>query len=149
MLDGLADLLAGEIKFVGLLEVHPQIGAGTEITSQAQGCVGSDRALSGDDLGDAVRWHLERASQLNWDPHGGCVGKETGQRSDGVGVVHASRCCGLMRQADESPLKARLIYRSAVGLPLFLVWKSVGEPGIRGFAEVLEQRENHPCERKD
>ena len=40
------------------------------------------------------------------------------------------------------------LIQSAVGLPLFLVWKSFGEPGS-AVSQELKQRGNHRDERKD
>jgi hypothetical protein len=81
------------------------------------------------------------AGQLHGHAHGSCVGEEPCKSGDSTGALRvACRRCPLMSQANEKPLNLHfsnsdpsLADRNAVGLPLFLVWKSFGEPGIRGF----------------
>lgn len=84
------------------------------------------------------------AAELNGNSYGGRVGEKTREISDLAGLRRARWCCGLLRQAIPFPYRPGfgLFWRSsrfepdqssfwdysAVGLPLFPVRKSIGEP---------------------
>ena len=58
-----ASLLLGQAKLVELLQVEPEFRAGAEEVSQPQSRVAGNGTLTVQDSGDAVRRHLEPASQ--------------------------------------------------------------------------------------
>src|ERR1017187_1124269 len=61
---GLADLLAGQVKLIRALEVHPEISGHAEILSKAQGRVRRYVPLSSQELIEAVRRHFDNVCQL-------------------------------------------------------------------------------------
>src|ERR1700704_2067679 len=57
-------LLQGNTDIIGALEIEPELRTGAEPVPKAKSGVASDRALALDDLGDAVRRHLDLSRQL-------------------------------------------------------------------------------------
>ncbi len=60
---GLAALAFGLLQIVGLLQVHPDLGAGAEVRGKAQGSIGGDGTLAAQDGRDAVMRHAEHIGQ--------------------------------------------------------------------------------------
>src|SRR5690349_3867597 len=51
------DLVLFDVQVVLILQIEPELGGGAEVLAQAQGRVGSDRALAMHDLVDPARRH--------------------------------------------------------------------------------------------
>ena len=51
-------------ELVDLLQVQPELGTGTEVVPQTQRRVPGDRALSVEDMGDPIGWHLSCRTSL-------------------------------------------------------------------------------------
>jgi len=62
-LDRLQRLVPGQKQFVVLLDIHPEIGARTEVPRQTQSCIGGDPAVLVDDLADAGDRHVQFQSE--------------------------------------------------------------------------------------
>src|SRR5712692_6023972 len=58
--DGFAEVPAGKVELVGLLQIHPKIRCGSKVAGETQGGVGRDGPPAGDDLRDAVGRDFER-----------------------------------------------------------------------------------------
>jgi len=57
-------LAGGGAQIVGALQVHPELRIDAEIAAEAQGGIGGEGALAGDDLGDTVRRHAQGHREL-------------------------------------------------------------------------------------
>src|ERR1039457_2514164 len=62
-LNGFAELLARQIKLIGALEVHPEIGRHAEILAEAQGRIRRHAPLPGQNLVEPVGRHLDNIGQ--------------------------------------------------------------------------------------
>jgi hypothetical protein len=62
--DGFAEVPAGKVELVGLLQIHPKIRAGPKVAGEPQGGIGRDGPPAGDDLRDAVGRDGKRTGQL-------------------------------------------------------------------------------------
>src|SRR6266849_8066046 len=63
-LDRSPRLLFGKPQFVKTLQIQPKLGARAKEMTKAQGCVTSNGALSIQNPGDAIGWHLQLAREF-------------------------------------------------------------------------------------
>lgn len=56
--------ILSEVEVVAVLEVQPELGGGTEVLPEAQGCISGDGALAVNDLVDASGRHPDGHGEL-------------------------------------------------------------------------------------
>ena len=112
---------------------------------------GEEYFPAGSEFEDGILLHHRAAAsarELNGDTNRSGLRKKARQIRNRVGLRYARLSCGLLRQAVTLSLDSSGFKLSAVGLPLFPVRKTFGEPEHAVMPEEMHDRV-HSAERKD